>query len=267
MIEWIENTTDTSCFLSGADYDKKNRVGVWSIGNDSVAVVLSAGKTTRPHSMGRPNEDSAGAVYIKEKDLFFGVVADSHFGGLTSDAVVKTYVESFAAGDRPDVCDKNTLGRNIAVFKQYLQKKIWSALGTTLVNITIKQPGPAGATTLIAAFVHNNVLYYGAIGDSLLYLFDSTTQMIINSRCPEFLNEFYLSPGILETGSRELKPGTPIVLATDGLPECVYGKNTLTPEHIAGCVEESPTATARNLVELAFSKGGEDNLGLVVYSH
>ena len=265
MIIWKNKNTITKCFLSGADYKEKNQVGLYTIGNDDVAVALSAGRNPKPHSSGRVNEDSVGAVLLKEEQLFLGVVADSHWGGLTSDALARTFVHSFAAGLRPRFQEKGLSKNNLAVFRQYLKERIRFALNTTLLQLTLKNPGPGGESTLIVVVVHADILYYGAIADSVIYLFDGKTHLVLNNRNLAFLDEICLNPGILETGSRKINPDTTLVLATDGLPECIYGKRTLSPADLAASVQKSPTSTARSLVEQAFASGGEDNLGLVVY--
>ncbi|MBN2444560.1 MAG: protein phosphatase 2C domain-containing protein [Spirochaetales bacterium] len=266
-MHWNKIKTHTHCFLSGRDFETSEVVGLCTIEDDVAALALSVGKNNRFHQIGRPNEDSVGAVYSGEKHLFLGVAADSHFGGLMSDAVVKTFVDTALEGDFPGFLKDNDARQNLAIFKNYVVEHINIALGTTLVHLTTQNPGPPGATTLIVVVVWNDRFYFASIGDSVLYYGGQGSLRIINPRENNYLDNHRLNPGMLNFGTGEINQGAAIVLATDGLPECIYGVNTLTPRDIAAKLDASPTVSVGKLVELAFSKGGEDNLGLVVYRH
>jgi len=212
---------------------------------------------------------------------YLAVVADG-IGGLlhgreAAQLAVSAFLQQYAAKPAeqsiPQALDEALSAANQAVCRVAEQKHCLAWMGTTLV----------------AAAVWNNKLYWRSVGDSHLYLcrdrrlglltidhhFARTLQMqadagIISQREAEFHPERYslesflgLEPlPLVDTGSAGLPllPGDCVLLCTDGID------GVLTSDEIIACLGAEPMRAAQALCDAALAKGNpnQDNLTAVV---
>jgi serine/threonine protein phosphatase PrpC len=125
---------------------------------------------------------------------------------------------------------------------------------------------PHAATTLVAAAIRGREAAIANLGDSRAYLIRATAirQVTtdhsgdVTSSITRFVGDPRgVQPDIfVET----LQPGDRLVLCSDGLTRHV------TDAEIAGAMTADPAHAAEALVALARSRGGEDNITVIVYA-
>ena len=72
-------------------------------------------------------------------------------------------------------------------------------------------------------------------------------------------------PRQLHWGREKIRQQDRILLCTDGLPECRYGRETLSIDQMGQLTAQgTPSDAAMALANAALEGGGEDNLGLLV---
>lgn len=125
---------------------------------------------------------------------------------------------------------------------------------------------PAGASTLVAAAVRGDRLAIANLGDSRAYLVRSGSARQVTADhsgdIPHSITRFVGDPrGVAPDVFIEiLRSGDRVVLCSDGLTRHVA------PDEIAAaCAGADADRAARSLVELANSRGGLDNITVVVY--
>ncbi|GEM_PF-6982813 len=174
------------------------------------------------------NEDACGVM--ERQGVITAVVADAHWGAASASAVVQAFM------------------------KHGLVRAALEAAQAAL-------RGERSECAWLAVEVRGQDLRWWSQGDCRLY--GTHPPRVINPLVPAYFGA-RLGPRGIEIGSATLSPGERIVLATDGLPECVYGHVTLDAGQIAACVAEAGDAAAEALVRLALSGGGQDNVAVVV---
>jgi len=214
---------------------------------DQIAASISVGKNTKEHIYGIPNEDAAG--YRIFDSIGVAVVADSHFGGLISEKLI----EHITLLERDEI--KSVLQNENM---KHIIDKILAALNE-LENITDQR---IGETTLIVTLFSMDKVYWISLGDSRIYHSGPISKQL-NKTSFTFISAYGISQSSFETGIIRPNPGEYIILATDGIPECIYNKETLLPEEIAKFIETTALDTNHSIIEEAFNRGGEDNIGII----
>lgn len=157
---------------------------------------------------------------------------------------------------------------NNSIYKAALQVPEYSGMGTTLT----------------AALVLGNRLYYAHVGDSRFYLYRQNTLQLMtrdHSLIQDLLEEGLVSPQEalnhprrhiltqavgtekevdVDTRGLELLPGDLCLLCTDGL------SNSVADSELEQILKKhnSPAAQGQALLDLANGRGGEDNVTIVL---
>lgn len=215
------------------------------------------------------NEDSMGW-----RDRLF-VVADGmggHNAGEIASALAVEYV--LRVKTEPDFCKA--------------MKRVVDEANLALLNQASKNPDCSGmGTTVAVLFVRDETAYFGHIGDSRIYLWrrgelkrltrdhSLVEELVANGGItPEqarshpqrnILTRALGTPNLpeLEISDLRLEPGDRFLLCTDGL------SGPLSDEEIVAVIGENgaPQELADRLVDYANSKGGPDNITLIIVEH
>jgi len=225
------------------------------------------------------NEDN----FLINDQLQLYVVCDGmggHAGGEVASAIaIHTIEESFSSLDWGsfESSDTDILAQEQIRFAVLLAgRKIYEVAQE---NPTFKGMG----TTCVAMFVYENVAYLGHVGDSRCYLVRGTTveqvtedhswvnEQILKGKLTEekAKNHPYKNIITRSLGFREAEevdiikvpivPGDQLLLCSDGLSNLVEGE-----EMKELLLEHSPQAAARQLINLACERGGDDNITVLI---
>ena len=173
-----------------------------------------------------PNEDACG---VRDGERVVAVVADAHWGAARAVELVRGFGEH---GLTPEALD---------------------AAAAAL-------QGERSECAWLAVEVVGRQVRWWSQGDCRLY---RTGLGGVNPLVPAYFGARFGVRGI-ELGSLELAEGERLVLASDGLPECIYGEPTLDAAAVIAEVHGSAPDVARRLVALALAHGGEDNVAVLV---
>lgn len=195
-----------------------------------------------------PNEDSCGFLLGGIGSI--AVVADGHYGRSSAELAVDQILHTGLQEPPP---------RGVS------GQLIWEWLQTQLdgANSRVRAEPSASACAILAVVVQDHMLWWASIGDCRLYHVRGPDSAVCNPLHSVYLGDaVHVSP---EFGELELSAGDQVVLASDGLPECIYGRETLKPSDISSCIrDQSPESAARSLIDAALVGGGEDNVTVVV---
>ncbi|MFT4974385.1 MAG: serine/threonine protein phosphatase PrpC [Myxococcota bacterium] len=212
------------------------------------ALAMSKGLES-PAQKTDPNEDACGVASGGIGSL--AVVADAHFGRASAEIVVD-HMLSVALQDPPP---RSAMGDGEV--PRWLRARLETACGR------VRAQRSSTACAVLAVVIQGHRLWWVSMGDCRLYLIRDAESIVCNR-----LNNIYLGDRdkiTVEEGSVNLRPGDQLILASDGLPECRYGRETLYPSDVGRCVAGlEPEAAARALVEAALAGGGEDNIAVAV---
>lgn len=225
------------------------------------------------------NEDN----FLINDQLQLYVVCDGmggHAGGEVASAIaIHTIEESFSSLDWGafDTTETDILAQEQIRFAVLLAgRKIYEVAQD---NPTFKGMG----TTCVAMFVYDNVAYLGHVGDSRCYLVRGETveqvtedhswvnEQILKGKLTEekaknhpYKNIITRSLGFREAEEVDIikvpiASGDQLLLCSDGLSNLVDGEEMkeLLREH-------SPQAAARQLINLACERGGDDNITVLI---
>ena len=225
------------------------------------------------------NEDN----FLINDQLQLYVVCDGmggHAGGEVASAIaIHTIEESFSSLDWSsfESSDNDILAQEQIRFAVLLAgRKIYEVAQE---NPTFKGMG----TTCVAMFVYDDVAYLGHVGDSRCYLVRGETveqvtedhswvnEQILKGKLTEekAKNHPYKNIITRSLGFREAEEvdiikvpivsGDQLLLCSDGLSNLVDG------EEIKDLlIEHSPQAAARQLINLACERGGDDNITVLI---
>jgi len=212
------------------------------------------------------------------------VVADGmgghNAGEVASRLAVKTAREIFASEKAAEIRRRQLRGRTISAYLEKAVQYINDVVHRASTGEGMARPG----TTLTLVLVHDNNFYIGHVGDSRAYLIrDGHIDQITaddswvaeqvragrmteqEARASPFRNQLTQSIGSQAEVQPSVYPGAfrdgdLLVLCSDGLSEYV------TAEEIADIALSNPTAQAAcdQLVNLANTRGGEDNITVVI---
>ncbi len=235
----------------------------------------AAGRTDRG-KIRQKNEDE---FILREDPYPILAVADGmggHKAGDVASAEVIETVKNYAF--KPDFCSKSMMENlvikaNESVIKKGENNPAWRGMGTTLS----------------AAAVYDNYLYYGHVGDSRIYLLREKELFQISrdhSLVGEMLDEGKISPeeafnhprgnvltqaiGLeknldIDTGSKKLLESDAVLLCTDGLTDMLPESEIC--RILLRYRDEQPENACKDLIEAALNSGGKDNITAVVYEH
>lgn len=168
--------------------------------------------------------------------------------------------------------------------KDLLREAIREANRRIYATAISRQGCQGMGTTVSAAYIHDDVLYWGHVGDSRIYLIREGAGELLtddHSLVWQLMKQGELSleeanshprrnvltravgtepEAEIDVGHRALLPGDQVVLCTDGLT------SFLTGEEIAAAVtaRTDPDETVKYLVDLAKDRGGFDNITVIL---
>ena len=210
------------------------------------AAALSRGLCS-PAPKHDPNEDSCG--WLAHGAHAVAVVADAHFGQSAADLAVE-HLLMLAKTDLLQGTPTVDRVEWITAALKETNRRVWSA------------PGPS-ACALLVVWVHHRSLWWGSVGDCRLYLVRDNHSQVLNPLHGRYVGDRrWVS---VTKGMHALCVGDRLVLASDGLPECRYGRETLGAADVGTAVQSLDAHTGvRALVQRAFQGGGEDNVAVVM---
>lgn len=173
-----------------------------------------------------PNEDACGVL---AGERVVAVVADAHWGAASAVELVRGFGQH---GLTPEALD---------AAREALD-------------------GERSECAWLAVEVRDRRVRWWSQGDCRLY---RTGLGVVNPLLPAYFGARFGVRGVRQ-GSFELAEGERLVLASDGLPECIYGEPTLDPAAVLAEVHGDAVEVARRLTALALEHGGEDNIAVVV---
>lgn len=162
---------------------------------------------------------------------------------------------------------------------------VFDRINRAILDLKIGEGFRPAGTTLLIACVRGSTYWLGHVGDSRAYLVSDTDVVRLTEdhswveeqvrkglmtgdqadRSP-FRNQLTQAVGTtetldVETHTGDLGTGRALVLCTDGLTEYV------TVDEIGALVRSNPETAPERLIALANSRGGEDNVTVVVVAH
>ena len=230
--------------LQGRDCTDKGIIKQATAGSWGLA--LSRGLDS-PAKKQDPNEDSCGVVVGTACSV--AVVADAHFGQSAAELAVE-HLLMLAKTDLLQGTPTVDRAEWITAALKETNRWVWSA------------PGPS-ACALLVVWVHHRSLWWGSVGDCRLYLVRDNHSQVLNPLHGRYVGDRrWVS---VTKGMHALCAGDRLVLASDGLPECRYGRETLGAADVSAAVKSLDARTGvRALVRRAFQGGGEDNVAVVM---
>jgi len=228
--------------LLGPDHDGLGEVSAREAPGGRFALAISRGRANRALAHG--NEDACGLAFLADGRLL-AIVADAHFGDASSRVLVETLIElAGAPGGRLDL---------VFAFREASRR--------------LAAAGSRSECAAVAALVDGRRVAWAAVGDCRAYHVPKEAPEKARELTPvgdRYLGRYERSPEVA-TGEATLWAGDRLVLATDGLPECVYGVETLEAAEVGALAARgAPLPAARALVERALERGGEDNVAVAV---
>jgi serine/threonine protein phosphatase PrpC len=251
-------------------------VGVVRVNNeDNFLIENSSGPlAASPTADGIFSEEAYGNIFI---------VADG-MGGMQAGEVASQMAVELVASRLIEQL-KQQLPRNRKAFARLLTSAVEEANKLVLEESERHSALKGMGTTLTAAAIYDNAIYFAQLGDSRAYLvrngyIKQTTkdqslvaQLIATGALrPEdakshprrnvILQALGVQPHVdVAITCAELKRGDRLVLCSDGL----WGK--VEPEEINEHIERSsPALACQSLVQLARERGGEDNITIIIAS-
>jgi protein phosphatase len=222
----------------------------------------------------RSNQDS---YYINNQHSFY-IVADGmggHAGGeVASKMCVDEFKESLETSDIKLNYD--------ADFHIFLERTLNKAC-TRIYEKSLEHPDLKGmGTTASCAFIRDNRIHCGHVGDSRIYLIRAgfiyqlsvdhslvseqlkagviTEEMATNHQLKNVITRSigYQEEEFVDTFSQEVEWGDIILLCSDGL----HGK--ISDQEIVNLCSSDIKTSPERLIQLANDRGGEDNISVIV---
>lgn len=228
--------------LVGSDHRDLGQISSQPVG-PRAAVALSRGRHPKGYPSVDPNED---AVLIHtDGERWLMAVADGHWGIDAAEAAVDALASrstELLAMD-PEVAPEAALR---------LAAEAVAAIGKRQASTERSR------TSLSVAVVGRGAVYHAGVGDSTLFLVGRTLVRRIAAAGPFLGSTQSLRP---QTGKHVLHRGVMVLLATDGLTDFL-GPGWR--RRLRRARAETPTNTARALVQAAFAGGAGDNIAIAV---
>jgi len=235
-------------------------------------------KTFSKVDIGRKREANQDYVFVSDKPLGhipnLLVVADGMGGHRAGD-----FASRYAVDSLKEYLEKSTEDKPEAMIKKAIQFANRKLIEASRQDARLEGMG----TTLVAATVIEETLYFANVGDSRLYLLNDGMKQL--SRDHSFVQEMVRLGGInaehakhhpdkniitRAVGAREklevdffeyrLKKGDMILMCTDGL------SNMIEDEEMFRIVKSSRdiVEAVERLIERANENGGQDNIGVIL---
>ncbi len=238
-------------------------------------------------SIGQVRENNEDNVRLWTDDEYVvAVVADGMGGAVAGEEASRIAVEAIEQGKFLATPDETPLGLSDDEVVNWLSDTIRSA-NTNIVHRASDNPELRGmGTTMTLAFVHNNRAIIAHVGDSRAYLVDGRSSRITQLTADHSFVEALVAAGHLTHEQAEehpmrnvlyralgqsddidvdvyeanLRPGDRLVLCSDGLTRHVK------PGEIASLTtkQTDPDLASQALIDLANSRGGEDNVSVII---
>ena len=253
--------TRTESMLLGRDHPTLGEVAVAVVNEGRTVLALAAGASPviveRKGPDGDINEDAVLAIDMGERVLL--AVADGHRGAACSHLLLER------------LRDREDPWPNAA--------RPWAAWMEGLAAPEPERVGAAGSTLLVAVLDRARGRVSGvSYGDSLACVIAPSGRRALvsspNTRFVRFDGSAPLDRRAAEPFQAPVEPGSLVVLHSDGVNECCYGrpKLSLSPKHVEIIAREArnrPVAFAEQLVTRALegvdgNPGGEDNVAVAV---
>jgi protein phosphatase len=212
-----------------------------------VAAVTDRGRVREANEDRYVTKRSAGVTLLAVADGVGGEAGGDVASAAAVDALASTF--DFGARDTPAALASAVRAANDAVLRA-----------------TTESGHRTAASTLVAAAVRGRQIAVANLGDSRAYLVrGGAARQITTDHAGELANSITrfvgdprgISPDVFVEIAR---PRDRLVLCSDGLTKHVA------PEEIGAAAGGAPERAARSLVELANSRGGQDNVTVVVYA-
>ena len=227
--------------------------------------------------IGRVREINQDSIAVEPDEGLF-IVADGMGGHAAGEKASQTAVQI--------ICERLASAKTLAngALLDTLQTAIQDA-NRTIIQTSMDEPTMRGmGTTATVIVTHGNQIYVGHVGDSRAYLvrnrrIDQLTEdhsivaQLVRARAitPQeaarhpYRNVITRCLGMqaeveADTQQREFKPGDRVLMCSDGLSGLVSDDEML--QHILS--SDDPQKTAQDLVNLANSRGGSDNISVVL---
>jgi protein phosphatase len=225
----------------------------------------------------RSNEDSYG-IY---PDLHLYVVADGMGGHVAGEVASRLAVEAIRSSRAA------TLKKGGAIPPDQRLVQAIEQANEHIIQTSKEDPRLIGmGTTVVGALIDQSTAYIGHVGDSRAYLLrNKEIQQMTkdHSLLNEYLQKGLITPENLQDypykhiitralGSHpvvevelltiDLQPNDSFLLCTDGLTNMLSEKDIHT---VLMTMDNDPEKGCRRLIEVANSKGGEDNITAVIF--
>jgi protein phosphatase len=224
---------------------------------------LSFGSFTEAGQVNEFNTDALIEFKIADGHVF--IVCDGHngehgHGALAAKLIVESIKKYFYNRTYKDMAKALTNAitfANVALFEQAQKDEKYKGM----------------ASTLAILIYYENKIYYAYAGDSRIYLYrNAKLQPLTRDHVDDPLNAIGADVKVLIGRSKDIKFGvckTPIqiveddifLLCTDGLTDQVTDTEI---EEIIGDVDKAPEHKAKNLIDLANEKGGNECVSVQV---
>ncbi|MBQ2865502.1 MAG: Stp1/IreP family PP2C-type Ser/Thr phosphatase [Clostridia bacterium] len=228
----------------------------------------------------KSNQDRFLITCSKDGSLLLAAVCDGMggaSGGETASSIAVNTVESAFS----DFCEKGEKVKNCGTFLTDAVSKA----NRSIYNVAVQTPSLEGMGTTFVGFIAcKNKITIANVGDSRAYHIseDGITQLTTDhSLINEMIQQGSITPleavshpvknvitralGVepsvkCDTYTAEIKSGEYILLCSDGLTEAVSE-----PEiHFEVCTNDSVEAACKSLADIANSRGGHDNITIVI---
>ncbi|HLV37499.1 MAG TPA: Stp1/IreP family PP2C-type Ser/Thr phosphatase [Spirillospora sp.] len=240
-------------------------------------------------SVGQVRENNEDSVHLWPGEQFvLAVVADGMGGAAAGEEASRMAIEAIQAGmslrTRDNLDQIN--GLSVDDISERLRTSIQQA-NLSIMQRALDEPDMRGmGTTVTLAFVRGTEAIIAHVGDSRAYQIDGATQRITQITADHSFVEALLAAGHITPEQAEDHPmrnvlyralgqaedldvdiytvrleiGDRLVLCSDGLTRHVK------PEEIArlALADGNPSRSSQSLIDLANSRGGEDNVSVIV---
>jgi protein phosphatase len=245
-------------------------------------------RTSARTSTGQVRENNEDNIYLWSSDDFaLAVVADGMGGAAAGEEASRLAVEAIEAGLNPEATSRDVMAE---MTDEFLTSKMADAIRNGNMNIVQRaasDPELRGmGTTITLALVRGKQVTIAHVGDSRAYMIDSRNRRIIQVTDDHSFVEALVAAGHLTHEQAEehpmrnvlyralgqaedididvydvrLQPNDRLVLCSDGLTRHVKA------QEIAEVVllNHDPEIASQLLIDLANTRGGEDNVSVIV---
>lgn len=239
-------------------------LGRYNITKSEINLITQSFGPTSAISIGNKKDFNEDCLRLGKNDSnYYFVVTDGHWGGESAEYMIGTLVDEFNSRI------------NLILKESFNLSKIREELNTILQIHNNKIGHDSNSeTTFLYVFVDNirNQIIWVSVGDSFLYIIDENEKITENKKFQSWVGKRMMYNDLSDHSEIGYYSGDwkSLSLMTDGIPECIYGKETITTEMIVN--EINNTKDSHELVKILCNKalefGGEDNIAIIsVFKH